>query len=224
MVELRSLLKCLLAIGCGLPFVSVLHYLPRYLPRYLIGELRHGDFCPIAISTNSINDDAGLLPVNDTYGPWPASGEIDLAESKGNEVTYPDGRDTVSSTLHWGKPACPHTVFIFCYFDLLTGFPFVKSKQAPRPNSTRSGEPPMSSISAAPTSPGDSTPSVSNGRRITSSPGSTTRCTRYSTTGSPPPPCGRKVALRVRRSTDPCSRIPGFPRDGPTRLSISRSS
>lgn len=25
-----------------------------------------------------------MLPVNDTYGPWPKSGEIDIAESRGN--------------------------------------------------------------------------------------------------------------------------------------------
>lgn len=44
-----------------------------------------------------------LLPVNDTYGPWPASGEIDIAESRGNGVHYPEGGyDQISSALHWG--------------------------------------------------------------------------------------------------------------------------
>lgn len=44
-----------------------------------------------------------MLPVNNTYGPWPASGEIDIAESRGNNYTYPQGGDNiVSSTLHWG--------------------------------------------------------------------------------------------------------------------------
>ena len=44
-----------------------------------------------------------LLPVNDTYGPWPESGEIDIAESRGNNYTYPEsGNDVISSTLHWG--------------------------------------------------------------------------------------------------------------------------
>ncbi|KAI6854494.1 hypothetical protein D0864_15846 [Hortaea werneckii] len=44
-----------------------------------------------------------MLPVNNTYGPWPASGEIDLMESRGNNYTYPQGGDNiVSSTLHWG--------------------------------------------------------------------------------------------------------------------------
>ncbi|OQU99177.1 hypothetical protein CLAIMM_04849 [Cladophialophora immunda] len=40
------------------------------------------------------------------YGPWPASGEIDIAELRGNPgASYPDGRDSVSSTLHWGPVA-----------------------------------------------------------------------------------------------------------------------
>lgn len=44
-----------------------------------------------------------LMPVNDTYGTWPASGEIDIAESRGNGVHYPmGGYDTIVSTLHWG--------------------------------------------------------------------------------------------------------------------------
>lgn len=44
-----------------------------------------------------------LLPVNNTYGPWPASGEIDIVESRGNNYTYAQGGDNIiSSTLHWG--------------------------------------------------------------------------------------------------------------------------
>ena len=44
-----------------------------------------------------------MLPVKDTYGPWPASGEIDIMESRGNNHTYPQGgNNIVSSTLHWG--------------------------------------------------------------------------------------------------------------------------
>ena len=31
-----------------------------------------------------------MLPVNNTYGPWPLSGEIDLMESRGNGRSYPD--------------------------------------------------------------------------------------------------------------------------------------
>jgi len=44
-----------------------------------------------------------MLPVKNTYGPWPASGEIDIMESRGNNWTYPQGGDNImSSTLHWG--------------------------------------------------------------------------------------------------------------------------
>lgn len=44
-----------------------------------------------------------MLPVNDTYGAWPLSGEIDIAESRGNNHTYAQGgNNIVSSTLHWG--------------------------------------------------------------------------------------------------------------------------
>jgi Glycosyl hydrolases family 16 len=45
-----------------------------------------------------------MMPVNDTYGPWPASGEIDICESRGNAINYPQGGvNTYSSTLHWGN-------------------------------------------------------------------------------------------------------------------------
>jgi hypothetical protein len=44
-----------------------------------------------------------MMPVNDTYGQWPASGEIDIMESRGNSISYPlGGIDAYSSTLHWG--------------------------------------------------------------------------------------------------------------------------
>lgn len=44
-----------------------------------------------------------MLPVNETYGPWPNSGEIDIMESRGNNYTYPlGGNNIVASTLHWG--------------------------------------------------------------------------------------------------------------------------
>lgn len=44
-----------------------------------------------------------MLPVNNTYGPWPLSGEIDIAESRGNNYTYSQGgNNIISSTLHWG--------------------------------------------------------------------------------------------------------------------------
>jgi beta-glucanase (GH16 family) len=44
-----------------------------------------------------------MMPVNSTYGTWPASGEIDIMESRGNAINYPlGGIDSYSSTLHWG--------------------------------------------------------------------------------------------------------------------------
>lgn len=44
-----------------------------------------------------------LLPVEAKYGLWPASGEIDIAESRGNNYTHPQGgNNIVSSSLHWG--------------------------------------------------------------------------------------------------------------------------
>ena len=44
-----------------------------------------------------------MLPTDNQYGNWPASGEIDIMESRGNAPSYqPGGRDTYGSTLHWG--------------------------------------------------------------------------------------------------------------------------
>lgn len=44
-----------------------------------------------------------MMPVEDTYGPWPLSGEIDIMESRGNNYTYSQGgNNIVSSALHWG--------------------------------------------------------------------------------------------------------------------------
>jgi hypothetical protein len=45
----------------------------------------------------------GMMPEDSVYGPWPLSGEIDIMESRGNNVSYKEGgRDVYSSTLHWG--------------------------------------------------------------------------------------------------------------------------
>jgi beta-glucanase (GH16 family) len=44
-----------------------------------------------------------MLPVDNKYGPWPTSGEIDILESRGNNYTYPQGGNNIaSSALHWG--------------------------------------------------------------------------------------------------------------------------
>jgi beta-glucanase (GH16 family) len=46
------------------------------------------------------------MPENEVYGVWPRSGEIDIAEARGNAAGYPDGgRDIYTSTLHWGNYA-----------------------------------------------------------------------------------------------------------------------
>ena len=47
-----------------------------------------------------------MLPVNSTYGEWPRSGEIDIAESRGNGYWHQQGgNDIMSSALHWGPDA-----------------------------------------------------------------------------------------------------------------------
>jgi len=41
-----------------------------------------------------------MMPENSVYGDWPASGEIDIVESKGNDPKhYPAGRDSITSAL-----------------------------------------------------------------------------------------------------------------------------
>ena len=52
-----------------------------------------------------------MLPHDDQYGGWPASGEIDIMESRGNPPSYPaGGYDTFGSTLHFG-PNYQHDIF-----------------------------------------------------------------------------------------------------------------
>ncbi|KAH7877142.1 concanavalin A-like lectin/glucanase domain-containing protein [Lentinula edodes] len=47
-----------------------------------------------------------MLPVNNTYGAWPLSGEIDIMESRGNSITYPDqGVNYVRSSLNYAPLA-----------------------------------------------------------------------------------------------------------------------
>mmetsp|Transcript_19459 Transcript_19459/g.19470 ORF Transcript_19459/g.19470 Transcript_19459/m.19470 type:complete len:314 (+) Transcript_19459:119-1060(+) len=44
-----------------------------------------------------------MLPNYNSYGGWPASGEIDIMESRGNQPSYPaGGNNQFASTLHWG--------------------------------------------------------------------------------------------------------------------------
>jgi beta-glucanase (GH16 family) len=44
-----------------------------------------------------------MLPVENAYGPWPMSGEIDIMEARGNGPAYPaQGADYVRGSLNWG--------------------------------------------------------------------------------------------------------------------------
>ena len=44
-----------------------------------------------------------MMSTEAVYGAWPRSGEIDIAVSRGNNYTYPQGgNNIVSSTIHWG--------------------------------------------------------------------------------------------------------------------------
>ena len=44
-----------------------------------------------------------LLPTDQAYGMWPASGEIDIMESHGNDPSCTSGgSNRFGSTLHWG--------------------------------------------------------------------------------------------------------------------------
>ncbi|KAJ7196449.1 glycoside hydrolase family 16 protein [Mycena rebaudengoi] len=44
-----------------------------------------------------------MLPVSNTYGPWPRSGEIDIVESRGNGLRYTNrGANYVQGSLNWG--------------------------------------------------------------------------------------------------------------------------
>jgi beta-glucanase (GH16 family) len=52
-----------------------------------------------------------MMPEEDVYGAWPRSGEIDIAETRGNSYEYPEGRNFMSSTLHWG-PSSTHDGYI----------------------------------------------------------------------------------------------------------------
>ncbi|KIK65210.1 glycoside hydrolase family 16 protein [Collybiopsis luxurians FD-317 M1] len=44
-----------------------------------------------------------MLPVDNAYGAWPLSGEIDIMEARGNGPSYPrQGTDYVRGSLNWG--------------------------------------------------------------------------------------------------------------------------
>ena len=43
-----------------------------------------------------------MLPQYHKYGGWPASGEIDIVESRGNDDYGGLGNHYAATTLHWG--------------------------------------------------------------------------------------------------------------------------
>ncbi|KAF7778415.1 CAZyme family GH16 [Agaricus bisporus var. burnettii] len=44
-----------------------------------------------------------MLPKDEVYGPWPLSGEIDILESRGNNIRYTArGSNYVQGSLNWG--------------------------------------------------------------------------------------------------------------------------
>ncbi|KAF2627591.1 glycoside hydrolase family 16 protein [Macroventuria anomochaeta] len=55
-----------------------------------------------------------MMPEDSVYGVWPASGEIDIAETRGNNYTYPRGRNVITSALHWG-PDPQHDGYMTTY-------------------------------------------------------------------------------------------------------------
>lgn len=65
-----------------------------------------------------------MLPAQNAYGNWPASGEIDIVESRGN-VGYPaGGPESIGSTLHFG-PGWPYDPYEKAHAEYkLTGTTF----------------------------------------------------------------------------------------------------
>ncbi|PPR00634.1 hypothetical protein CVT24_005480 [Panaeolus cyanescens] len=61
-----------------------------------------------------------MLPVNSTYGAWPASGEIDIVEARGNTAAYKaQGNNFVRASLNYGPIASgPLLNQIFGWFGL----------------------------------------------------------------------------------------------------------
>ena len=53
-----------------------------------------------------------MLPAQNQYGQWPASGEIDIVETRGNDASCAaGGRNKFASTLHWG-PGYPQDAYM----------------------------------------------------------------------------------------------------------------
>ncbi|KAK7472065.1 hypothetical protein VKT23_000179 [Stygiomarasmius scandens] len=62
-----------------------------------------------------------MLPVDNKYGPWPLSGEIDIMEARGNLNTYgAQGLNFVRSSLNYG-PIASLITFIFGWWEVKRG-------------------------------------------------------------------------------------------------------
>ena len=69
-----------------------------------------------------------MLPENNTYGAWPASGEIDILEARGNGPTYPaQGSNFVRSSLNYGPlPTVLNQIYGWLVFYYYLSFPPLK--------------------------------------------------------------------------------------------------
>jgi beta-glucanase (GH16 family) len=69
------------------------------------------------------------MPQDSVYGAWPMSGEIDIAEARGNGPDYNGGvggRDTYLSTIHWGN-----LTHQFCFGSVLTSLQVLPTQAMP---------------------------------------------------------------------------------------------
>lgn len=78
----------------------------------------------ISISSDWLWPAIWMLPENNTYGLWPASGEIDIMEARGNGPTYPaQGSNFVRSSLNYGPfPALLNQIYGWSVSLLLSVF------------------------------------------------------------------------------------------------------
>lgn len=60
-----------------------------------------------------------MMPRDSVYGGWPASGELDIMESKGNQ----EWTNSIGSTLHWG-PDWSQNRWYLTHFDATIGESF----------------------------------------------------------------------------------------------------
>lgn len=80
-----------------------------------------------------------MLPENNTYGAWPASGEIDIIEARGNGPTYPaQGSNFVRSSLNYGPlPTVFNQIFgwlvfysFYSFFTQIISFRFSQKRSS----------------------------------------------------------------------------------------------